>query len=227
MALADDFGLHVSLHTDALQTLRNGVPSGLSGQFAEVGAVLAALDADFAKIENDTNLTDTGKAAKLRAAHEQAAAAVGKWKTSKTIGIDSQITAHRGKLQAHADKLAPAPSPFQVRNMGERLAAFDPLEVEVLYANATDAERRIIEAAAEALGRQPQKRGEQLTWEPLIPAGRVSEVTAARLERADPQGAAALRDLERIRSTYEGLAGAAQALLRDSLPGYTESGPLV
>jgi hypothetical protein len=76
--------------------------------------------------------------------------------------------------------------------MVQQLSAFDPLEVEVLYSDATDSERRIIEAAAGAIGRQPRRRGEQLVWEPLVPAERVSGVVAARMERTNPDGVAVL-----------------------------------
>ena len=218
MALADDFRLHLSIHTEGLQTLRNGVPSGLTAQLAEMSTVLTTYDVQAAKIQNDTHLSPEGKAERLRAAHDQAQTAIEKWTTARTTGIDAQIAAHEAKLQSHADKLLPTPTEFQIQNMAQRLSAFDPLEVEMLYADATDAERRIIEAAADAIGRQPLKRGEQLVWEPLVMGQRVDEVREARLQQADPVGFAALRDLERIRTTYVAVAGGASGLLRESVP---------
>jgi hypothetical protein len=71
-------------------------------------------------------------------------------------------------LQSQADKLLSTPTELQVRNMVEQLRQFDSLEVESIHADANDTERRIIEAAADAIGRQPRKRGEQVVWESLI-----------------------------------------------------------
>jgi hypothetical protein len=123
------------------------------------------------------------------------------------------------------DKAWPQPTDLQVQNMVQRLASFDPLEVEILYSDATDAEKRIIEAAAEMLGRQPRRRGEQVVWEPLIRPERVDAVREARVEMANPAAVAALRDSQRIRNTYDAVAGAASGLLKESLPTWVLEPP--
>ncbi len=57
---------------------------------------------------------------------------------------------------------------------------------------------------ADAIGRQPQRRGEQLMWV-IIPTERVAAANAARVEGAtNPQGAAALRDSARIPAPIDG-----------------------
>jgi hypothetical protein len=116
-----------------------------------------------------------------------------------------------------------------VQNMVQRLSAFDPLEVEILYVDATDAERRVIEAAVDAIGRQPRRvanpAGDQVVWEHLLDPERVAAGRESRLEQANPDGATALRDLEHMRSTYDALASAAAGLLRDSLPTHTVAAP--
>ncbi|HXG90319.1 MAG TPA: hypothetical protein VNJ02_18490 [Vicinamibacterales bacterium] len=218
MALTQDFNLHVSLHMQSLDSLQGGVPSGLHTQLSEVSSILAQYDSEVGKIERDLHLSEDGKAARVKTAYDAARTAIDKWRIGKTAGIDAQTASQQAKLQAQTDKLLAAPTDIQVRNMVQRLSSFDPLEVEVLYASATDADRRVIEVAADAVGRQPHKRGEQLVWEPLIATERVAAVRAARVERANPEGAAAIRDSQRIRSTYEALAGAAKGLLRESLP---------
>ncbi|MBP7776710.1 MAG: hypothetical protein KA371_06240 [Acidobacteria bacterium] len=216
----EDFGVHVSLHTGSLNGIQGGVPSGLAGQLAEVSAVVAAFDAEVEKIEKDSHLTTDGKRAKLKAAHLAAHTAVEAWKEQRTSGIDAQTSTRRAALHAQTDKLLPKPTELQVQHMVQRLSAFDPLEVDVLYSNATDAERLVIEAAASAVGRQPRKRGEQLVWEPLVPAERVAAAVEARMGRANPEAAAALRDSLRIRDIYDATAGAASGLLRQRLPSY-------
>ncbi len=226
MSVKQDFELHVAIHMQDLKTLRNAVPSGLQAQFAEVSAVLATYDAEVAKIHNDKHLSAEGKAAKLKTVHDEAQAAVQKWQSGRTSGIEAQSAAQREKLESATNKLFPAPTDLQVQNMIARLSAFDPLEVEILYSDATEAERHVIEAAAEAIGRQPRRRGNEVVWEPLIAMERVAAMVAARIERANPDGAAALRDLQRIRGTYDALAGAAKGLLRDSLPGYAAGVPI-
>jgi hypothetical protein len=52
----------------------------------------------------------------------------------------------------------------------------------------------------------------------LLDPERVAAAREARIEQADPAGAAALRAFGDIRGTYEALASAATGLLRGSLP---------
>jgi hypothetical protein len=230
MSLKQSFDIHIGTHLESLKTLRNGMPPGVPDQFGEVATILAEYDVAVAKIQDDKNLSAQGRTVRLKAAHDEAMAAVERWKTGKTTGIDAQTTAKRAALQAQVDKLLPTPSDLQVQTMGQRLAGFDPLEVETLYADATDAERRVIEVAAEAIGRQPRRvslpGGEQVVWEHLLAPERVAAVRAARLEQVNPEGAAALQDLQHIRTTYDTLASTAAGLLHDSLASRAETVPV-
>ena len=63
-------------------------------------------------------------------------------------------------------------------------------------------------------------------WEPLISNERMTEAIAARAERANPDGAAALRDLQEIRNMYQALAAAAKGLLHASFPSHREPAPV-
>lgn len=224
MSLSKDFQLHTSTHLDALKSLRGGLPSGLPAQLAEVAAVLADYDVAESRIRNDKTLSAEGKSAQYKTARDAALAAIAKWSTSRTTGIDAQAAALRVDLQAAADQALPAPNDMQVQMMIQRLSAFDPLEVEILYADATDAERRVIEVAAEALGRQPRKMatpsGDQFVWQPLLAPERIAAAREARLQAANPETAAELNGLQAIRGVYEALAGTAATLVRDSLPAF-------
>lgn len=216
MATKDDYGVHLGIHLKSLESLRGGVPEGLPAQLAEVAPILDSFDSARARITADADLSQTGRENQLNAARAEAEADIEQWRTSRTTGIESQIAASRTANQATVDKELPKPTDLQVTNMIQRLAGFDPLEIEILYADASDTERRIIEVAAESIGRQPVKRGDVISWEPLIPSARVAAVMEARIASANPPCTAALRDLERIRNTYDFLAGSAKALLKES-----------
>ena len=181
--------------------MRNGVPSGLADQLGEVSAVLNSYDAAVTKIEKDTHLTPAGRASQIKDARDAALAAVQQWKASRTSGIDAQAAVTRAALQTKADQALPAPSATQVANMAQRLSGFNPLEVELLYADATDSERRVIEAAAEGSAeprRVASPGGEQIVREHLLAPERIAAVREARLEQVNPEGAAALRDFKQF-----------------------------
>jgi len=219
MSLSKDFDLHQTMHLQSLNRLRNGVPSGMPEQLGEVSAILTTYDTAQAKIAADANLTPAGKASQIKDARDAALAAVQQWKASRTNGIDAQTIVTRAALHKQADKALPAPTAMAVENMVTRLSAFNSLEVELLYADATDAERRVIETAAEAIGRAPKRVSlpggeQQVVWAHLLAPERVAAVREARLEQVNPDGAAALRNLEIIRGTYDALGSAAAGLLR-------------
>ena len=216
MPVMEDFGVHVSIHLQALQTLRGEFPDGLPAQMAEIAPILKTFDTRVAEIEVNDKLSPIGKDDQLKAAMESAAADIEKWRLGKTAGVEAQMAAQRASLQAKADKELSKPTDLQVTNMIQRLREFEPLEIEILYADATDAEKLVIEAAADAIGRQPIRQGNQIVWSPLIPVERVAAVREARIAGANPDGIAALRDLQRIRNTYDALAGSAKELLKES-----------
>jgi hypothetical protein len=223
MSITQDYALIVSTQLTHLdRSLRNGVPTGVPAQLAEVSTTLATYDGQLAKLKADDGLSQAGLARQIRTAYDKAQTAVEQWRVGKTSGIDKQLSSQRAALLTDADKALPVPTDLQVTNMVQCLSDFDPLEVEMLYANATDAERRIVEAAASAIGRQPVRRGDKLVWEPLIATERMTEAIAARAERANPEGAAQLRSLQEIRNTYEAVAGAAKGLLHASFPAHHE-----
>ena len=99
--------------------------------------------------------------------------------------------------------------------MAEKLSALDPLECEVLYSDATEQERLVIEAAVESLGRVSRRRGPDgaLVWEHILSPERIAKAKSARMNRADPSASAALEDLNRIRNAYSSMASAARSLL--------------
>lgn len=229
MSLANDFDLHRNLRVESLKTLHN-MPAGLPGQLAEVTPILAEYDAALAQIATNNNLSAAGKAEQIQQAYERATADVENWRAAKVNAVNAQTDTKRAALHSLVEKSLPTPTDVQVQNMAQRLSAFDPLEVEVLYADATDAERVIIEAAADAIGRQPRRLsspiGSQVVWEHLLSPERVAAVREARITQVNPDGAMALRDLQVISNTYAAMAGAAAGLLRESVAGVAERVPV-
>lgn len=216
MTVAADFRFFASVQFDGLHL--GHTPEGLADQAAPVYAILAAYDAEAIQIREDKHLSPEGRLARLSAAHDAAATAIEQWRTARAAGIQAQAEAQRATLQRESGKVIAAPTKRQVQQIAERLSAFDPLEVAVLYGDATDEERQLMEAASLSLGRLPRKRGEQLVWEPLLAPERVAASVAARVARVAPVAAAALADSERIHRLYDTLANAAGQLLRDSVP---------
>lgn len=218
MAVMEDFGVFVSTSLVSLRSLRKGVPTGLPAELAAIAPSLKKFDQRIAEIEEDENLSLAGKSVQFKAALDAAVADVEKWRSTKATTIDAQVEGQRRTLQAAAEKLLSKPTELQVGNMVQRLRDFDPLEVEILYSDATDEERLVIEAASDAIGRQPVKRGDRISWEPIISVERVAPVKEARIERSNPEAVLALHDLGRIRTTYDILAGSAKQLLTDAVP---------
>jgi hypothetical protein len=216
MALVTDFELHRSLHLQSLETLHRGIPEGLPNQLDEITPILEEFDARVIEISKDDTLSHIGKDNALKTARETAAAEIEVWRVTKVNGLEAQISASRVALQTQADKNLSNPTDLQITNMVQRFRDFDSLEAEILYADATDEERRIIEVAAEAIGRQPVKRGDKITWEPIIAAERIEAVKEARIAAANPEGMAALNDLQRIKNTYDFIAGGAKGLIQEA-----------
>jgi hypothetical protein len=226
MSLRADFDFIVSTQLAALRRLHNGVPSGLPAQFEEVGSVVSGFETKLDALRNDDGYSQAGRTRQIQAAYDAAQVAVEEWRVARTNGIDKQLGALRTALLTEANKGIPAPTDLQIQNMITRLAGFDPLEVEMLYSGATDTERRLIEATATTVGRQPVRRDDRIVWEPLISNDRMSEAIATRAERANPDGAAQLRDLQQVRGTYETIASAAKGILHTAFPSHNEARPL-
>jgi hypothetical protein len=214
--LIDDFTLHTRLHLDALHDLAHGVPEGLPGQLGELAPVLSTFEDTRATIEQDQNLTALGRQNKLAEERAKATATIDAWKTGKVTGIDAQAAALDATRRAQAEKGVTTPTEFAIKFMGEKLSPLDPFECEVLYSDATEQERLVIEAAAESLGRVPRRRGPDgaLVWEHILSPERIAKAQAARMDRADPSASASLDDLNRIRNAYSSMASAARSLLK-------------
>jgi hypothetical protein len=214
MSLIKDLELHLRIHLDALSNLSSGVPEGLPAQLAALAPVVGEFEAEAAKIAADPMLSTQGKATRDKAAREAAAATITKWEAALVAGVDRQIGALDAQL-AKADPATPPPNDAVVDALGHRLLEFDPIEMEVLYADASDRERLLIELAAERIGRVPRRRGPggELVWEHILDPERIAAGRAARLATANPAAVAAREDARRIRGIYTSLATAARKLL--------------
>jgi hypothetical protein len=215
MALVNDLEFHRDRHLDSLKTLSGGIPAGLSDQLSELAPPLAEYETAAALIANDANLTELGRQNARADARAKATAAIEAWTTGKTAGVDAQAAALDATRRTQAEKGATPPTALAVTFMAERLGTLDPLEVDVLYSDATDQERLLIEVATESVGRVPRRRPDgTVVWEHILSPERIAQGRAARLERVDPAASASLRDLARIRRTYEAMAGAAVGLVK-------------
>jgi len=215
MSMRSDFDLHREVHLKALADLECGVPSGLVVQLNELAPVVGGYEMAAATIQADARLSDVGRQHAAKVERDKAAAAIGVWKAGKIGGVDAQVAALESARQAQANQRDGQPTEFQVKFMAEKLVALDPLECEILYSDGSEEERLTIEAAVEAVGRVPRRRGPDgaLVWEHLLDPARIASARAARLERADPNVAASLRDLARIRNVYAAMASAATSLV--------------
>jgi hypothetical protein len=214
MALIDDFKLHQDLHLQALDNLHGGIPEGLPTQLSELAPTVAAYEEARTKIEADTTLTGLGKQNAIIDARTKAASSIDTWKAGKITGIDAQINQQQQAL-AKADPSTVQPTEFAIKFMAEVLQKHDSLENELLYATATDAERQVMELAAESIGRVPRRRGlaGELVWEPALSPERIAAARTARQADRNPPALAALNDARRIRNVYAAMASAAVELL--------------
>jgi hypothetical protein len=78
----------------------------------------------------------------------------------------------------------------------------------------------LLEVASEQIGAQPTRRGDSLAWETLLDPETVQATMLARADRVDQAGADEIRDLQRLRNTFAGMANTAKALIDQSLPSH-------
>jgi hypothetical protein len=223
MSVAEKFGLHVSLHLRNLGTLVRGtIPVGVERQFAELSTVLHEYDTVCAAIEKDRNLSPEGKQAKQRDAYDKALALTQQWADMRVTGTSTQLEQQRAALAASDP--TPKPTDLQVQRMADTLQGLDPHEIAVLYSDATDAEKRLMEEAVAFAGRQPRKHtdagGNRLLWEDLLPEDRIASSVARRAAQANPEAAIAADNTQHILGAYRQAGSAAVGLLRETLPTY-------
>ncbi len=190
----------------------------MPAQLAELATILASYDTARAAIDGNPRLSPNGKFAEAQDVANRAVGAIEKWRTSKLDGLDRQLAAERSALLTKAGQSIAEPTPLRVQTAVQRLTGVDPLEVQALYHAADPNDQRLLEVAAEAVGRQPVRRDGGLVWEPLLPADTITETMLARADRVDAAAAASIRALQRIRNTYESVAGSARAMVNESLP---------
>jgi hypothetical protein len=214
MSATFDFDFFAKNHLGYLSSTMPSVPAGVPDQVAQLRTIVVAYDAAIAAATDDKRLSSVGKGDAFDAAKASAEAGIDTWANAKTSGIDQQMAGLQSRLLAAANTGVPDPTPLQVQLMCARLAEFDAIENMGLYSNATDAEKRVIEAAVAALGRQPVRRNGSLTWQPLLDPELINASILARAERSVPDVADQLRTLQRIRNLFDTLAGEAKSLLR-------------
>jgi hypothetical protein len=182
----------------------------------EAPTIVAAFEAQLATIGANPHLTADGKAAERAKAAQDALDKIQKWHTPRLAGLDADLGKHRAAL------LVPAtakPDARRVDFLLSHLRALSPVEIATFYGSATDDERRLMEAAAESVGRVPMKTENGLEWRPLLDSETVTASIADRAAVRDPAGAARLEELVEIRAMHVTVAAVAAAEVRELLGG--------
>jgi hypothetical protein len=175
--------------------------------FEHVATLVDAFDQQKATIAADPHLTDDGKKAALAKARATTREAVKAWQEPRLKGIDADLLAQRAALIPQAD----VPDQHRVSLMASELLKFTPQDRAILYNQATEDERRVMEAASAATGRVPFKSANGLELKPLLDPKTVDESILARAATANPTAAQKVQELMEIRQLTDSVAGVALA----------------
>lgn len=217
MSLKSDLAQQVTLHVESLATLHTP-RAGLEPAFMEATDLVDGDETAITTLRTDPLVSPFGKRQRLEELRTAAEARWTAWRLAKDTPLAAQVDRLTAQLEREAAAQQPAFTEGQISRMADRLTRFDEVEIRSLYASATDAEKLLIERAAEQAGRQPRRRQNgDIGWDLLLDVAHDEAVTAmraARLERANPTVFAELEDLGRIRATYQHIASGAKALVR-------------
>jgi hypothetical protein len=170
-----------------------------------------------AAIEANDHFAPKGQRAEKDAKVESLVKGLVDLRTSRLVGFDADIAAHRvALLPASTEQPEARRIDFLLSHLRDRT----PQEIAVFYNSATDEEKLVLEAAAQSVGRIPTKTADGgLVWAPLLPAETINESIIARASAQNPHGAQKLQELEELRAMHVTVAGIAEATVREVLEG--------
>lgn len=207
MSRVEDFALFESVHSEALALLPDA-----EAAVRPLRSAVRDVEVREQAVQPDPHLTTSGKVDAMKSAKTAANAVVDTWSTPPAV--DAQRSALAADVSRRDAAAAPTYSAEQVAGMVAMLTPFDAVELGVLYADASDGEQRLMEAAAILVGRRPVKRTDGLPgWERLLDTERVELARERRMAAAFPAEVAKLRDLDRVLSALRSLASAARQLI--------------
>lgn len=163
---------------------------------------VATLRAKVAEINADRYLTPEGRAAARKKAAGEAADSVRAWQAKRQAGLDADLGAQRAALLPTGER----PDQRRIDFMLAIMQRHTSEELNVFYGSASDAERRVMEAASASVGRVPTKTASGLVWQPLLNPESVQESIMARAQAEKPAALERLRELELIRAATATLA---------------------
>lgn len=149
-----------------------------------------------AAIAVDRHLTDDGKKAATDKAKATRDAAMEEWNTQRLKNFDAHLLEQRAAL--FADTTVPEPKHVEV--MASQLLKHAPSDIAIFYNSATDAERRVMEAASAFVGRVPMITPNGKEWKTLLDPEAVNEAILARAEATNPIAAQRVRELAELRA---------------------------
>lgn len=211
--------LLLNQHSQSLrQTLRHFPVDGILDDLAHLGVLVNNFQSMREKIDNDNDLTTSGKGNKNNVEAHKAVEEISKESGPKLRGYDNHISSLRAQLiNTQYGDAATRPSAQEIATMRDQLRKFTSQEVAVLYGGASPAEKRVMEAA-DAAARIPVKDGRGLRWETLLAARDVNDDILERAEAKDPETFAQYTELQEIRSTYSTVAEVAKKAIKGSIP---------
>jgi hypothetical protein len=156
-------------------------------------------------IRTDPHLTGEGKTAALEKARAKTRAAISEWHEQRLKNIDANLLEERAALIADSTM----PDPKRVDFMASQLLKHTPQDNAIFYNAATDAERRVMEAASAVVGRVPMITTSGKELKTLLDPEMVNEAIMARAEATNPVAAEKVRELTEVRAMQVTITGVA------------------
>ena len=156
-------------------------------------------------VRTDPHLTNEGKTAALEKLRAKTHAAINEWHEQRLKNIDAHLLEERASLVA--DNIRPDAKPVEF--MATQLLKHTPQDNAVFYNAATDAERRVMEAASTMVGRVPMITSNGKELKTLLDPEMVSEAIMARAEATNPVAAEKVRELAEVRAMQVTITGVA------------------
>ena len=197
-------------------------PKALTEQVKPVRSQLEAFESAAEAIRRDPDLSEEGRAKRLKDLAAKATANLDGWDATNVEPLTTQHAALAQTLAAKLAAGAPQPSPVEVQALAAMLTTGpsrpDTVQRVALFAQADDRTRAAMIAASEAIGAIPVQRPDgSFVWESLIDAETVARHREARLREADPEVTRKLHSIEHRRGALRSLSAQARALLRAAL----------
>lgn len=156
-------------------------------------------------IRADPHLTSEGKTAALEKARTKTRTAISEWHEQRLKNIDAHLLEERAALVADNTM----PDPKRVEFMATQLLKHTPQDNAIFHGGATDAERRVMEAASAMVGRVPMVTANGKELKMLLDPEIVAESILARAQVTNPTAAEKVHELTEVRAMQVAITGVA------------------